>query len=68
MVCRYVGGLSPEVEDQDLRDHFYPYGEVSSIKVDMNPVLSLFLLCHFCPSSLHVCIVNYASLTMAQHS
>ncbi|CAL8465319.1 g4854 [Coccomyxa elongata] len=29
----YVGGLSPEVEDQDLRDHFYPYGEVSSIKI-----------------------------------
>jgi RNA recognition motif-containing protein len=28
-----VGGLAPEVEDQDLRDHFYPYGEISSIKV-----------------------------------
>ncbi|EIE23193.1 hypothetical protein COCSUDRAFT_23819 [Coccomyxa subellipsoidea C-169] len=29
----YVGGLAPEVEDQDLRDHFYPYGEISSIKI-----------------------------------
>lgn len=31
--CSYVGGLAEEVEDQDLRDHFYPYGEIASIKV-----------------------------------
>lgn len=56
MACRYVGGLSPEVEDQDLRDHFYPYGEVSSIKVKMKPCSILGpLLCHFAPFHRPLC-------------
>jgi hypothetical protein len=32
-VCRYVGGLSDEVVEQDLKDHFYPFGEITSVKV-----------------------------------
>lgn len=30
--CRYVGGLVPDVEDKELRDKFYSFGEISSIK------------------------------------
>ena len=29
----YVGGIAPEVQESDLRDYFYPYGEITSIKV-----------------------------------
>jgi hypothetical protein len=27
-----VGGLVPDVEDSELRDKFYSFGEISSIK------------------------------------
>ena len=29
----YVGGIADEVQESDLRDYFYPYGEITSIKV-----------------------------------
>jgi len=29
----YVGGLTPQITENDLRDHFYAYGEVRSIKI-----------------------------------
>ena len=29
----YVGGIAPEVQESDLKDYFYPYGEITSIKV-----------------------------------
>lgn len=31
--ARYVGGLVPDVEDKELRDKFYSFGEIASIKV-----------------------------------
>jgi hypothetical protein len=32
-VGRYVGGLAPGVAEGDLRDQFYPFGEIRSIRV-----------------------------------
>ncbi|CAK0786800.1 hypothetical protein CVIRNUC_010014 [Coccomyxa viridis] len=32
----YVGGIAPEVQESDLKDYFYPYGEITSIKVITN--------------------------------
>ncbi|XP_039273305.2 pre-mRNA-splicing factor RBM22-like [Styela clava] len=29
----YVGGLTEEIEEQDLRDHFYQFGEIRSIHI-----------------------------------
>jgi len=29
----YVGGITPEISEQDLRDQFYAYGEIQSIRM-----------------------------------
>lgn len=29
----YIGGLTPDITEDDLRDKFYSYGEIQSIKV-----------------------------------
>ncbi len=43
-MCRYVGGLAPGVAEGDLRDQFYPFGEIRSIRVRLRcPCLSLSL-------------------------
>ena len=38
-LIRYVGGLVPDVEDSELRDKFYSFGEISSIKARPLPML-----------------------------
>jgi hypothetical protein len=29
---RFVGGLTPQITDEDIRDHFYAFGEIAGIK------------------------------------
>ena len=31
--CRYIGGLVPDISEQDLRDEFYSFGEIASVRV-----------------------------------
>lgn len=34
--CRYVGGLAGGVVEGDLRDQFYPFGEIRSIRARLS--------------------------------
>ncbi len=62
-----MGGLAPEVEDQDLRDHFYPYGEISSIKVGIVPLPSALSLPGFTDLQSRYTWVGAGQLQKASH-
>lgn len=47
----YIGGLTPVITEDDIRDQFYGYGELQSVKKVAWPCIPLHMLCLQLPAN-----------------
>ena len=50
----YVGGLTPVITEDDIRDQFYSYGELQSVKKVYLHAAAVQLLCCWAAACLHI--------------